>query len=285
MFSIKHKTAALRAHTAAASVPGFIACSAFLFCFCSPPVARNSCSFQFRVPGGVCCLSGQCFCPSRTPTHGCVPAPACRDLQGTRDTTPDLCRAFCCMPRLPPFLASMALSCWKPVHRDEPLTQGSEGRPLNHTSTDAPLESSRDHAPENRDQVSAMLTATSKRKRHAGELARSAITIDVTAKWALCCPNHPSASNGRTACPRRVVGRQASRSLTTAKGTRQDIARTAIHPGQHLAEQLKELGMSAAELGRRLKVPTNRITGILNGQRAVTGDSALRLAHFFWHQS
>ena len=59
------------------------------------------------------------------------------------------------------------------------------------------------------------------------------------------------------------------------------MARTAIHPGEHLAEQLKELGMSAAELGRRVKVPTNRITGILNGQRAVTGDSALRLAHFF----
>jgi len=61
----------------------------------------------------------------------------------------------------------------------------------------------------------------------------------------------------------------------------QSMARTAIHPGQHLAGQIKELGMSAAELGRRLKVPTNRITGILNGQRAVTGDSALRLAHFF----
>jgi addiction module HigA family antidote len=59
------------------------------------------------------------------------------------------------------------------------------------------------------------------------------------------------------------------------------MARTAIHPGEHLAEQLKELGMSAAELGRRIKVPTNRITGILNGQRAITGDSALRLAHFF----
>ena len=59
------------------------------------------------------------------------------------------------------------------------------------------------------------------------------------------------------------------------------MARTAIHPGEHLAEQLKELGMGAAELGRRLKVPTNRITGILNGQRAITGDSALRLAHFF----
>lgn len=39
--------------------------------------------------------------------------------------------------------------------------------------------------------------------------------------------------------------------------------------------------MSAAELGRQLAVPTNRITGILIGQRAITGDSALRLAHFF----
>ena len=59
------------------------------------------------------------------------------------------------------------------------------------------------------------------------------------------------------------------------------MARTAVHPGEHLAEQLKKLGMSAAELGRQLKVPTNRITGILNAQRAVTGDSALRLVHFF----
>jgi addiction module HigA family antidote len=56
---------------------------------------------------------------------------------------------------------------------------------------------------------------------------------------------------------------------------------TAIHPGEHLAEELCELGMSAAELARRLEVPTNRITGILNGQRAITGDTALRLAHFF----
>ncbi|NQW05193.1 MAG: HigA family addiction module antidote protein [Acidobacteria bacterium] len=38
---------------------------------------------------------------------------------------------------------------------------------------------------------------------------------------------------------------------------------------------------SAAELGRRIAVPTNRVTGILNGQRAITGDTALRLAHFF----
>ena len=59
------------------------------------------------------------------------------------------------------------------------------------------------------------------------------------------------------------------------------MAVIAIHPGEHLAEELRELGMSAAELARKLDVPTNRITGILNGQRAVTGDTALRLAHFF----
>ncbi|HTP87980.1 MAG TPA: HigA family addiction module antitoxin [Bryobacteraceae bacterium] len=56
---------------------------------------------------------------------------------------------------------------------------------------------------------------------------------------------------------------------------------TAIHPGEHLAEELRELGVSASELARRLDVPANRITGILNGQRAITGDTALRLAHYF----
>src|SRR6201987_6027916 len=59
------------------------------------------------------------------------------------------------------------------------------------------------------------------------------------------------------------------------------MALTAIHPGEHLAEELKELKMSAAELARRLDVPTNRVTQILNGTRAITGDTALRLAHFF----
>ena len=59
------------------------------------------------------------------------------------------------------------------------------------------------------------------------------------------------------------------------------MARTPIHPGAHLAEQLKALDMSAAELGRRLAVPTNRVTAILNGQRGITGDTALRLGHFF----
>jgi addiction module HigA family antidote len=59
------------------------------------------------------------------------------------------------------------------------------------------------------------------------------------------------------------------------------MALTAIHPGEHLAEELETLDMSAAELAQKINVPTNRITQTLNGTRAVTGDTALRLAHFF----
>ena len=59
------------------------------------------------------------------------------------------------------------------------------------------------------------------------------------------------------------------------------MARTAIHPGEHLADELQELGMSAAELARQLAVPVNRITQIINGQRSITADTALRLGHWF----
>jgi addiction module HigA family antidote len=59
------------------------------------------------------------------------------------------------------------------------------------------------------------------------------------------------------------------------------MPRHAIHPGEHLADQLEALKMSAAKLARHLKVPTNRITHIINGQRAITGDTALRLGHYF----
>jgi addiction module HigA family antidote len=55
----------------------------------------------------------------------------------------------------------------------------------------------------------------------------------------------------------------------------------AIHPGEHLAGELEELGISAYALARELEVPTNRITGIVKGHRAVTSDTALRLSHFF----
>jgi len=59
------------------------------------------------------------------------------------------------------------------------------------------------------------------------------------------------------------------------------MARTPIHPGEHLAEELKELGISAAELARQIEVPVNRITEIINAQRGVTADTALRLGHWF----
>lgn len=59
------------------------------------------------------------------------------------------------------------------------------------------------------------------------------------------------------------------------------MALPAIHPGEHLEVELHELKMSAAELARKLDVPTNRVTQILNGTRSITGDTALRLGHFF----
>ena len=59
------------------------------------------------------------------------------------------------------------------------------------------------------------------------------------------------------------------------------MARTPIHPGEILREELEVLGISAAEFARQLNVPTNRVTGILNEKRAITADTALRLGHWF----
>jgi addiction module HigA family antidote len=55
-----------------------------------------------------------------------------------------------------------------------------------------------------------------------------------------------------------------------------------IHPGVILAEEfLAPLGLSAYALAKGLGVPRNRITGIIRGERAITADTALRLARFF----
>jgi len=59
------------------------------------------------------------------------------------------------------------------------------------------------------------------------------------------------------------------------------MARTPIHPGEILADELEELGVSPTELSRQIRVPANRISQIINGKRAITGDTALRLAHWF----
>ncbi len=54
-----------------------------------------------------------------------------------------------------------------------------------------------------------------------------------------------------------------------------------VHPGEILGEELDTLGLSANALARALGVPVNRITLILNGQRGITADTALRLARYF----
>src|SRR6267142_2387188 len=57
--------------------------------------------------------------------------------------------------------------------------------------------------------------------------------------------------------------------------------RTPIHPGEILADELGEIGISAAELARLIEVPANRVSQILAGKRAITADTALRLAQYF----
>jgi len=59
------------------------------------------------------------------------------------------------------------------------------------------------------------------------------------------------------------------------------MARTPIHPGEVLADELGGLGVSPTELSRQIRVPANRISQIINGKRSITGDTALRLAHWF----
>jgi addiction module HigA family antidote len=60
------------------------------------------------------------------------------------------------------------------------------------------------------------------------------------------------------------------------------MPRIRTHPGEILAEDfMKPLGLSARQLAKALDVPPNRITAIVNAQRAVTADTAMRLARYF----
>ena len=54
-----------------------------------------------------------------------------------------------------------------------------------------------------------------------------------------------------------------------------------VHPGEVLRDELDELGLPANALSKALDVPVNRVTMILNGQRGVSADTALRLARYF----
>ena len=59
------------------------------------------------------------------------------------------------------------------------------------------------------------------------------------------------------------------------------MTRPAIHPGEILADEIEEIGVTPTELARQLHVPANRISQIIAGKRAITGDTALRLSHWF----
>src|SRR5262245_47013922 len=59
------------------------------------------------------------------------------------------------------------------------------------------------------------------------------------------------------------------------------MSRPAIRPGEILAKELADLGVTPTELARQLKVPANRITQIIQGKRSISGDTALRLGNWF----
>ncbi len=59
------------------------------------------------------------------------------------------------------------------------------------------------------------------------------------------------------------------------------MPRTPIHPGEHLKDELEELGISASELARQLRVPANRLTAIIAGDRAISAETAVLLGHWF----
>jgi len=59
------------------------------------------------------------------------------------------------------------------------------------------------------------------------------------------------------------------------------MTRPAIHPGEILADELNELEVTPTELSRQISVPPNRISQIIQGKRTITGDTALRLGHWF----
>ena len=62
------------------------------------------------------------------------------------------------------------------------------------------------------------------------------------------------------------------------------MTRQPIHPGEILSDELAELSLSASALARQIKVPPNRISQIIQGKRAITGDAALRLGPLVWHE-
>ena len=59
------------------------------------------------------------------------------------------------------------------------------------------------------------------------------------------------------------------------------MLKRAAHPGEILKDELAEIGVTPTELARQIDVPANRLSQIINAKRSITGDTALRLAHWF----
>ncbi len=59
------------------------------------------------------------------------------------------------------------------------------------------------------------------------------------------------------------------------------MARTPIHPGEILGDELEEIGLSAKRLADAIEVPPNRLYQLLAGKRSMTADTALRLGRYF----
>ena len=76
-------------------------------------------------------------------------------------------------------------------------------------------------------------------------------------------------------------GRQTLRLWTITEGALVTMLKRAVHPGDVLRDELEERGVSPASFAKQIDVPANRISQILAGKRAVTGDSALRFGHWF----
>jgi len=76
-------------------------------------------------------------------------------------------------------------------------------------------------------------------------------------------------------------GLQTLRSWITTKGKENALARTPIHPGEVLADELEETGLSAKKLADVIDVPPNRLYQLIAGKRSMTADTALRLGQYF----
>ncbi len=57
--------------------------------------------------------------------------------------------------------------------------------------------------------------------------------------------------------------------------------RIPMHPGKLLKEEIEARQISASKLAAALDVPANRISEIIRGRRAITAETALRLARYF----